>query len=46
MMTRKRKIEKIAELERVLKDTFRTGEWEIYNKAAEEIGKLNRSMRR
>jgi hypothetical protein len=43
-MTRNKKIERIAELEKVLIETEKTGDWTTYNNACDEIGKLNRSM--
>jgi len=45
-MKRSKKIIRIAELELVLKATFKTGDWDTYNDACDEIGKLNRSMRK
>jgi len=46
-MTRNQKIKKIAELEEVMKEAEKMpADWTAYNKACEQIGELNRSMRR
>jgi len=46
-MTRSQKIQKIAELEKVMKEAEKMpADWDAYNKACEQIGELNRSLRR
>jgi len=45
-MTKQAKIKRIESLRKQMNEDFYSGNWDRYNSACDEIGRLNRSMMR